>query len=229
MNNSKEIFKLVVIFTIGLLVGAGTIFFINNRNVKDVEEVNDVVLEQAISAEEAGEKVLNVINQHMLAPGITASLVGAVEERGLYKITVDIQGQEETLYLTKDGTLLFPQVVDLNALLAMSEPTSEQEQEPQREFSQKELKQLTDCLIAIGAKFFGTAQCPWCIRQKEMFGEAAIYLPYVECSPEHGATAEELALCKEANVTSVPDWRFPDKEPILGMLSIERLIELSGC
>ena len=223
MNNSKEIFKLVVIFTIGLLVGTGTIFFINNRNVKDVEKVNNVVLEQAISAEEAGEKVLNVINQHMLAPGITASLVGAVEERGLYKITVDIQGQEETLYLTKDGTLLFPQVVDLNALVVASE------EEPQQEFTQEQLKFLAKCLTEIGAKFFGTYNCPFCVQQKEMFGEAAIYLPYVECSPEHGATAEELALCKEANVTRVPDWRFPDKEPILGMLSIERLIELSGC
>ena len=238
-KNCKCINKKVaaIILVVGLFVGGGIVFSINNRNIEGVGSV------QIISAEEAGEKVLNTINEYMLSQqGITASLVEVITERGLHRMTLDIGGQEEIVYVTKDGALLFPQMaaVDLEVLVANVKAQQEQitqgqeaqipqEQKPQQDFTQEELRRLAKRLTDEGVIFFGTGWCPFCVQQKEMFGKAVMYLPYVECSPEHGATEQELALCRENNVGTVPDWRFPNKEPILGKLSIERLIELSGC
>lgn len=64
-----------------------------------------------ISPQETGEKVVNYINENI--PGVTASLVDIVEEKGLFKITLKIGKEELTSYVTKDGTLLFPQAIDL--------------------------------------------------------------------------------------------------------------------
>ena len=100
-------------------------------------------------------------------------------------------------------------------------------EERQRELDEK-LKALAKCLNEKGVKFYGTYWCGFCIRQKEMFDQAAVYLPYIECAPDR-ATEEELAMCREANVTSIPDWRFPDGHQELGMLPLEKLAELSGC
>ncbi len=61
-----------------------------------------------------------------------------------------------------------------------------------------------------------------------MFGKADKYLPYIECTPDQG-TKEELVKCEEANVGSIPDWRFPDGKQKLGMQPLEKLAELSGC
>ena len=38
------------------------------------------------------------------------------------------------------------------------------------------------CLRARGARFYGTVWCPHCTAQRDLFGRAARYLPYVECS-----------------------------------------------
>lgn len=63
-----------------------------------------------LSAEEATDTAITFINDYMLEPGSEAELVGEVtEDRGLYKFTMDLDGQEISSYVTKDGTMLFPQ------------------------------------------------------------------------------------------------------------------------
>jgi len=90
------------------------------------------------------------------------------------------------------------------------------------------LVNLAKCLSEKGVKFYGTYWCGFCTRQKEMFGEAAKYLPYIECASDR-ASPEELAMCEKAGVESIPDWRFADGRQELGMLSLEKLAEFSGC
>lgn len=90
------------------------------------------------------------------------------------------------------------------------------------------LKKFVNCLTETGVKFYGTYRCAFCVQQKEMFGGAATYLPYIECAPDR-ASPEALAMCEEANVGPIPDWRFPDGRQELGLLSLEKLVELSNC
>ena len=209
---------LIIFLVVGLLVGASAVYLINQG-----------VGQGIISVEEARERVLSATNR-LLPPETNASITEIITERGLYKITIDIQGQEEIIYLTKNGSFLLPgtSIIDLDDLLVSPVPVEDQ---PQQVFTPEQLTQLTglaNCLTEKGVRFFGTAECPWCTRQKELFGEAAEFLPYIECSP-NVATEQEIAMCEEANVRGVPDWRFPGQEPVTGMQPIERIAELSGC
>ncbi len=80
-------------------------------------------------------------------------------------------------------------------------------------------------LAASGAKFYGASWCPHCAAQKRMFGEAARYLPYVECdarSPE--GKPEE---CRRAGVQAFPTWVIGGRK-YEGVLALEDLARLSG-
>jgi protein-disulfide isomerase len=68
-----------------------------------------------ITKEEASEKAIEFINENMLQPGTTATVKEVVEEKGLYKMVLQIGTNEFDSYVTKDGGVLFPSVVDLNA------------------------------------------------------------------------------------------------------------------
>ena len=214
----KIIISPIIFLVVGLLVGASAVYLINQG-----------VGQGIISVEEARERVLSATSR-LLPPETSASITEIITERGLYKITIDIQGQEEVVYLTKNGSFLLPgaSIIDLDDLLADPAPAEEQ---PEQVFTPEQLTQLTGlarCLTEKGVRFFGTTECPWCTRQKELFGPAAEFLPYIECSPNF-ATEQEAAMCEEANIGGVPDWRFPGQDPITGMQSIARITELSGC
>lgn len=230
--------KLIIgtVLAIGLLLGNGLTLLVENINSN----------KQSSNTEEIGTKALHAINDFLLPPEITASLV-SISLESLYRLTVEIDGNNTDLFVTEDGSSLVPIIesIDLDLLLeeaaSIEEVEGEEKGEEDQEkidgqseaaiidFTQEELTRLAKRLSNEGVIFFGTGWCPFCVQQKDMFGEASKYLPYIECSEEHGATEEDLAICKEKGVGTVPDWRFPGKEPILGMIQIERLIELSGC
>jgi len=222
-----------IILAVGLLIGGGIVFLINNRNIEDV------VLEQAISIEEAKEKTLNVINQHMLPPEITASLIGAITERGLHKITVDIQGQEVNIYLTKDGALLFPEAIDLEEFIANMEAQKEIEKEGRKceEFqaglTPERKEKIAKCLTERGYRVYIADWCPFCRDQKELFGEAAKYLTSIDCYDPEG---RQNNIDKCPDLQGVPAWRDKDgnkleynDQIIDGLIQIRRLVEVSGC
>lgn len=78
--------------------------------------VNKICLGQGdiLTAQEAGEKAINFINQNILQGQAVASLTNIIEEEGFYKLTVDINGQEITAYVTRDGKFLFPEAINLD-------------------------------------------------------------------------------------------------------------------
>jgi len=209
---NKNLIPIALIIA-GVLI-AGSILFISQKG--DFSS-------GAISAEKAGEKTINFINNNLLPEGMTASLLSIADESGIYKIKIEIDGQEFPSYVTKDGKLLFPdEGINLDKGIPVPEEPSGAVNPLGEEYSQETLDTLAKCLNDEGAKFYGTPGCPYCLMQIEMFGQAGEYLPYINC-------AEKMAECEEANVGGVPDWRFPDGSQQLGMLSIEELAMLSGC
>src|ERR687892_1731037 len=64
---------------------------------------------------------------------------------------------------------------------------------------------LADHLSQINAKFYGASWCPHCTEQKQLFGESARRLPYVECSVG-GPGTRQTAVCQEARVQNYPTW-----------------------
>jgi hypothetical protein len=83
------------------------------------------------------------------------------------------------------------------------------------------------CLAAKQAKMYGLYWCPHCIEQKQMFGDAFHYVPYVECAIKD--SKEEAAECKVAGVKLFPSWQFGMEPPKEGVLSLETLSDKTGC
>ena len=81
-----------------------------------------------LSPQEASEKAVNYINNNLLQPGTTATVEGVEESNNLYNVKLNIGGREFDSYITKDGGLLFPNVVELDAEV---ERPAEQEEQPQ--------------------------------------------------------------------------------------------------
>lgn len=83
------------------------------------------------------------------------------------------------------------------------------------------------CLATKQARMYGLYWCPHCIEQKEMFGEAFHYVPYVECAIK--GSSEMVLACKIAGVKLFPSWQFGEDPPKEGVLSLEALSDKTGC
>jgi len=83
------------------------------------------------------------------------------------------------------------------------------------------------CLAAHDAKMYGLYWCPHCIEQKEKFGDAFHYVPYVECAIK--GSQEMAPECRVAGVKLFPAWQFGTEPPKEGELSLEALSDKTGC
>ena len=82
------------------------------------------------------------------------------------------------------------------------------------------------CLAARQVKMYGLYWCTHCEEQKEMFGSAFQYVPYIECGTK-GVRAEQPN-CVQAGVKNFPTWQFAT-ERHEGVLRLESLSEKIGC
>jgi len=88
------------------------------------------------------------------------------------------------------------------------------------------LDAFAKCLAVRQVKMYGLYWCTHCEEQKEMFGSAFQYVPYIECGTK-GSRAEQPA-CLQAGVKNFPTWQFvTDRHE--GVLRLETLSEKTGC
>jgi len=127
--------------------------------------------------------------------------------------------------VTKDGKLLFFQGIDMERGVSETQPT-EEKTEGEEKFSEEQLETLAKCLSEKGAKFYGSSGCGWCKKQKEVFGEAAQYLPYIECVDEE--TRKMTSQCQEAGIQGFPTWEFFGEKKS-GFKTPEELSQLADC
>ncbi len=88
-----------------------------------------------------------------------------------------------------------------------------------------QLKALATHLKAQGATFYGASWCNACQTQKEIFGSAASYLPYVECSPQ-GQNTPQSTVCLLKKIKSYPTWLI-DGQRYERILTVEDLRKIS--
>lgn len=81
---------------------------------------------------------------------------------------------------------------------------------------------FAQCLAEKNITMYGAAWCVHCQNQKQMFGMAFKYVPYVECP-------DNVQLCLDKGVSGYPTWIFPDGKKIEGEVELRRLAEESGC
>jgi len=84
---------------------------------------------------------------------------------------------------------------------------------------------LASHLEQIGAKMYGAYWCPYCKKQKELFGEAVSEINYIECDAKGENPQPEL--CRSAGVRGFPSWEINGQlHP--GLHTLEELADLSG-
>ena len=95
--------------------------------VQGLYNINREKIPGTLSQENAVERAMNFINQVALNGELTATLLEVVEESGLYKISINIEGEEYDSYISKDGKLLFPEGTEIieEALETPKTPTSQ--------------------------------------------------------------------------------------------------------
>ena len=85
------------------------------------------------------------------------------------------------------------------------------------------------CLSEKKAVMYGAFYCEHCKEQKDLFGDSAQYLPYVECV-ERG-TRKVTDHCKALGIRRTPTWIFEESgERVDGkVLSLQELSQKTGC
>jgi len=104
------------------------------------------------------------------------------------------------------------------------EKIKNQQKESSKKFSGSD-QSLAKHLTNIGATMYGAYWCPYCSKQKNLFGTDFIHINYVECDPK--GTNPNPTLCKTKNITAYPTWEINEKMH-KGVYSIEELASLSG-
>ena len=67
-----------------------------------------------LGAQQAADKAITFINNNMMQPGMKATLKGVEDKGDIYYMKMSIGGSDYESCVTKDGSLLFPTVIDLN-------------------------------------------------------------------------------------------------------------------
>jgi hypothetical protein len=96
-----------------------------------------------------------------------------------------------------------------------------------RHYRNHKYDSFAKCMASKQAKMYGLYWCPHCIEQKEMFGDAFHYVPYVECAIK--GSSELATECKIAGVKLFPSWQFGSEPPKEGVLSLDALSDKTGC
>ena len=78
-----------------------------------------------ISKDKASTIAIDFINTNLLkGQGVTATVKETTVQSGVYKVKIDIQGQEYSSYITKDGKILFPQGAEITPATTATDNTN---------------------------------------------------------------------------------------------------------
>ncbi|HPN96385.1 MAG TPA: hypothetical protein PLK35_01325 [Candidatus Moranbacteria bacterium] len=103
-----------------------------------------------IGQEEAKNKALKFVTENLVQPGTKLEVKEVIKENDLYKITLDVSGQEIIAYMTQDGKKFFPSVMDMEEVeqeVAESKKSSEEEQKevPKQDVPEVKLFVMSYC------------------------------------------------------------------------------------
>ncbi len=166
---TKYLMPLAIIIAAVLIVQA--LYGLSNNKISN-----------ALSKEEAADKVVDFVSNVALQGESKASLIGVEEQSGLYQVTIKVEEQEYKTYISKDGKFLFPQGTDI----------SEQDQE---EAAEAEEVSKTD---KPKVELFVMSFCPYGNQAEEIIlpvvdllgNKASINLHYVIYSNYQGGGPE---------------------------------------
>lgn len=220
---NEKLFSILPTVIVGILLVASILTSGFNFK-KEVEEPRVALL----SAEEAGQKAVEYINENILLGQATAFLKNIVDFKAdgfceLYKFQVDVNGQTFDSYITRDGKLIFPEAIDLGEASIVQTPEAEAPKAPSEDtISSEELTKFINCLKEVNFIIYGANWCGWTKKLVEMLGGFDMVKSiYVECT-------EEEKLCEEKEISAYPTILIKG-ERYEGGRTFENLSAATGC
>ena len=104
-----------------------------------------------LTADKAGEKATDFINNNLVQPGTEVTLGEVKEESGLYNVTTSYMENQIPVYITKDGKILFLQRVgwiQIEEFGEMVEQQKEQEENLTQEQESKQEKTIGNFIVS---------------------------------------------------------------------------------
>lgn len=80
---------------------------------------------------------------------------------------------------------------------------------------------VASCLKKQDVIMYGLDSCPFCKKQKKLFGSSFKEITYIECK-------KNSAACEEAGINQYPTWVYQGEE-LLGLQSLGALSEFAEC
>jgi glutaredoxin len=168
LNIKKNFWKILSIILLVALVGSMYVNLTGKAILTLTQSQN--------SANEIGKKVVDFINNNLVQPGTSASLISVKDMGSYFEILTSYQGQQIPVYASKDGKILFLQAID------MTQQTQRQTQAaPQQQTQEIPKKDRPDM------KVFIMSYCPYGLQaikallpvMKLLGGKADISVHYV--------------------------------------------------
>ena len=176
----------------------------------DKVAINEVAINEFKSEEEIGSFIVNYINDSFFQGTDSVSLINVFKESGIYKLDLMLEGEEITVYTTKDGKLFFPEGFVTESL------------EEELIEDNEEIGELIDCLEESNFVIYGADWCPYCRDVVNLFkGHQKIDSIYVECT-------ENEDLCSEKEITGYPTILISD-QPYTGNRTLEGFALETNC
>jgi len=103
-------------------------------------------------------KAEKFINEQLVAPGTAAKIKDIVKESGVYKVTVNVSGQDLTAYISQDGKNFFPQAFPMDNASSTPANTGNQAPPVNQEISKTDKPQVD---------LFVMSYCPYGLQMEK--------------------------------------------------------------
>ncbi len=190
MKNLTKYLLPIAIIIAGLLIAQGLYTLSSNK------------IPNRISKEEASQKVIDFLNDIALNGQATASLVKAIEESGIYKITVNVEDQQHSLYASQDGKFLFGQPTDIDEVIKAQTENQSSDQSGQPENIVKTDRPEIDLYVMSFCPYGNQAEEVLIPAAELLDNKADIELHYVIYS-NYGGGGPNFCLDEEAQYCSM--------------------------
>lgn len=137
--------KIIAISLVLVALGVGAYFYTTKGGL---------IFTSAKQIEEIKTKTEKFINEELVQPGTNATIKSIVKESGMYKVLVDVGGQEIPAYISEDGKNFFPQVISMEeaASTADQEAPGANQEAPKTDKPSAELFVMSYCPYGLQAE-----------------------------------------------------------------------------
>lgn len=109
IRRKKGYLKIIKERSLAVIVGLIAVTVIFGCGWYSANQGND----KEIGEEKAEKKIVSFVEENMLQPGMKVEVKGVATENDAYKIVFEVEGEEATFYLSKDGEVIFPSAVNI--------------------------------------------------------------------------------------------------------------------